>query len=672
MLARIGLAIVLIVAQGLCVATERVQREEITNQVRMAYFKRDYAAIEALLEQAKQQPVTVGGTYKSALVISYLDQFLPPPVNQPYSEQFWTVTQSRIDEWGRAFPKSSMAAYAASQLPLWRAFNVRRHRPTDTMTAADWEAFDASAQKAADFLRDAQGRVEQDGVWQVAMLKVARYQRMETAAYQRLVQDAAARFPDYRPLYAAAVPRLRPQGGGSTEALDWLAQLALNNAKSQSGVAAYAAVYIEASRFSEPAGLFESTLLDWKRMKAGMEDTAKQYPDTYNLSMYASFACTARDQETLKTLLDRLGTHIDRTIWADGERLGVCIGFSIAPTSGTASEHLYTWQYFQALIRNDDWKRIEDIYQQLLKSGTRGTTGLSLAHAFADFTAPRCVPVREERDTQQTAQANSDACRQRFDARLAAWQAAYPKSALPAIGKSESALVAAEALPATQLKARDEALDRAQAALDAVEVENRHVGWYLQAMRVATRQGWGQSRFMKLLKDGTARYPTHQELYRRGVLHFLPANGGTPAELDAVARLPMSLNDPATGLMLYANTYEEVIFGGGGYWSSAYGRTLVAWPEMRAGLIEFNRRYPGPWNHNRLAHHACVAGDNETLRELLARSDNFERDFRDYGWDTQELARCRARVQQRNINEQPATGKTSAVNPYLVKAERTS
>lgn len=657
---RICLGIVLGLLQGLCWADDKADQQRLNLEVGRAVASRNFAQVETLFAQAKGQPPTATGRVRSDMVVEALDLVSHAPDR---SEQMWQHIEAQGEAWRQAFPASSLGAYMRSQTQLNRAMAVRGFGPAGAVQTATWASFDAFVQKATDSLRQAEGTVVQDEVWHTALLKAARHQRLETAAVRRLVEAAVARYPDYAPIYRVAAMRLGTAGGGSAEDLEWLANLALRKSSVSGSWLPYTWVYADLPWGALGGSLLDATAMDWKKLRAGFDEMVARYPAPSHLNNYAWFACRARDQATLAALITRLGDQLGGERWGAVEQTA-CVRFARAPRKGPGSEVVATPEQFRSMLRDNDFDGIEQKYAEIVAANARTEAGVPYAEQFMEYPAGRCAvtdrAVREaalgtplERETQAVRDARTAACRQRFEDKMLAWQKRFPDSSLAAVGLSDTYLRANDVKPSPPLAVMDAALERGQAVLQSVPAAKRDVYWYQQHLWVGSLQGWNPARYKQVLQEAVTRFPDRPSLYRRAVTHFLPANGGSLADVDAVARGGLARNeDIPTGLLMYANAYDELAFGSGNFHDLAYQRTLVKWPEMLAGLHEMRRRYPGIWTDNRTANHACLAGDMDTLRAMLSRTRTTQ--FPDHGWATGWRERCVRRLEQQDKQEIPS------------------
>lgn len=86
----------------------------------------------------------------------------------------------------------------------------------------------------------------------------------------------------------------------------------------------YARIYWAAAQDQFHENLFAQSSASWDRMRAGFDDVIARYPDQWNLQNYASFACEANDEETLKKLFERIREPSLDEAWRSHERYLAC------------------------------------------------------------------------------------------------------------------------------------------------------------------------------------------------------------------------------------------------------------------------------------------------------------------------------------------------------------
>jgi len=334
MLRNICLAVVMASVHLLSGASETVERQAVVTDVVSAFQREDFAHIERrYAEMNKNTERLPSGVLKSARLLYALMEATRLPRDlrhgpdiQERQEAHWIAMEEKTARWQQAYPASSIAAFARSEAFIGHAFFFRGERLAREVDPSKWKSFHAYIGRANETL--AQGKLRRDPAWYCAMLKVAQFSGMDTEQFVRLVGEASDKYPYFYDIYFFAANRLQPKWGGSPEAFEWLASLAVNKTRKVEGMSLYARLYWSIGQGDFSDDLFTATLADWKKMRAGFDDIVKRYPSEWNLNNYAWFACLARDQATLKRVFERIGSDIDRSLWQAPERLNRCRNFA--------------------------------------------------------------------------------------------------------------------------------------------------------------------------------------------------------------------------------------------------------------------------------------------------------------------------------------------------------
>lgn len=314
-------------------ADEASEREAIQAEVKIAFWKGEYASIENRYSELSSSGERLpSGTFKAEWVLVSLQLAVAgaslsstaTAEARARQETQYKAMLEKIEHWQKRYPTSSLAAHTRANCHVYYAFFFRGTRLAREVEPADWKRFDDQINLAFDALESGSNPLPRDVAWYSAMLRLLTFKSNNLQDFAQFVDDASDQHPASLQIYFSAVQRLLPKWGGSVEALDWLANLALSKTRDKEGMALYTRVYRVVSATDFENDLFVNTRADWKKMKLGFEDMVKQYPTAFNLNHFASFACMARDQATLKQLFDKLGSEIDPDIWNVPQRLNRC------------------------------------------------------------------------------------------------------------------------------------------------------------------------------------------------------------------------------------------------------------------------------------------------------------------------------------------------------------
>lgn len=315
----------LLLAHGLILADEAGDRAAIRAEIRAAFDRGDFALIETRFAELHGQDQRMpSGITKASQVLYALEAAVGSPVSPGRPEAQWKLAEDKAAQWQRAYPSSSLAVFAATHAHIGHGFFHRGNRMAVDVLPEKWPLFHAELKKASDALLAPDTKVPRDAVWYTAMLQLAQYQSVDLQAYARFVDEATTKWPNFYELYFVAAGRMQPRWGGSTEAFEWLANMAAEKTRATDGMALYARVYWGIAQSEGMHNLFDATRVDWKKMKAGFDDIVKRYPESWNYNHYAWFACLARDAAATKSAFDKVGGELNAELWQNRQWLNRC------------------------------------------------------------------------------------------------------------------------------------------------------------------------------------------------------------------------------------------------------------------------------------------------------------------------------------------------------------
>ena len=116
-------------------------------------------------------------------------------------------------------------------------------------------------------------------------------------------------------LYRSMLNGALPKWGGSPAQVNRVVGEVARLTRVLHGDIFYARMYAWAADWDFQHRLFADSAVSWPRMKAGFQQQLQRYPAPVNVNSYTYFACLARDRETLRELLERIGARPDLGAW---------------------------------------------------------------------------------------------------------------------------------------------------------------------------------------------------------------------------------------------------------------------------------------------------------------------------------------------------------------------
>ncbi|QLI81605.1 DUF4034 domain-containing protein [Chitinibacter fontanus] len=296
------------------VQTESETRALVENELRYLISKKDFAGLEKfytpLLSPKERTP---SGIWKLSVVAGGIDSLLyysPDP-------GYWQNQADFVTEWRKAYPKSTAAMLYASTMYNTQAWQLRGNGMANTVTEAKWPAIKQLANRARKELEAAGEQGKRDPTWYSQFIAVSRLANDGGEQMRnQMISEGIARHPGYYPIYFETIFSLTPKWGGSYEAIDEFIQAAVKNPKNKDGLSLYARTYWYLDQAQTHGELFKLSKAEWKIMKPAFADLVKRYPDSWNMSAFAYFACLAQDYPQAGLLLKQLGSQLQLGSWS--------------------------------------------------------------------------------------------------------------------------------------------------------------------------------------------------------------------------------------------------------------------------------------------------------------------------------------------------------------------
>jgi hypothetical protein len=158
-------------------------------------------------------------------------------------------------------------------------------------------------------------------------------------------------------------------------------------------------------------------------------------------------------------------------------------------------------------------------------------------------------------------------------------------------------------------------------------------------LQLALSLSWDEDRFDQIFREAVEFDPDYHEFFMDKANRLLPRWGGAPGAWLRFAEESMKNAPAGKGKLLYAWIVSNIQYTGE---LQKFKESGVSWQTLKAGYRDLLSTYPGSsWTANRFAMFACLADDQETVRELLGNPDFvYNRD----AWPGVEIDPCRVKA----------------------------
>lgn len=155
-------------------------------------------------------------------------------------------------------------------------------------------------------------------------------------------------------------------------------------------------------------------------------------------------------------------------------------------------------------------------------------------------------------------------------------------------------------------------LQQARVLLQALKKEAENdPHWYAEMLAIGLAQSWPRSEMDEVFDAGVKKFPAYFPMYFYKAASLSPRWGGNQEDLARFVEEAVQATRGALGETLYARLYWSE------WKADMFEKRHVDWLRMKAGFARMAKDHPDPWNLNNFAFFACLAGDVDTLAEIL-------------------------------------------------------
>lgn len=173
------------------------------------------------------------------------------------------------------------------------------------------------------YLKDHHKAASADPGWYYISLQSYAYRCNEWNDAWSLLEEGTERFPNYYGLYFRAYEVGVMCGVDPIQLMDNVVDLAVNRTSGKHGDTMYARLkWLQTDFYGKE--LMRSQVVDWGRMRQGIKDVLREYPDAWNTNHFAYFACVAEDYEFAATLMPDAMKLPVNSVWQDEVTLKMC------------------------------------------------------------------------------------------------------------------------------------------------------------------------------------------------------------------------------------------------------------------------------------------------------------------------------------------------------------
>lgn len=313
-------------------ADESAERAKVVEATKAAFNSENLKLLEDLSKQYSEKYKKTGsGTQTISLFDDGITQAILPPGST--TEEHVKKAVALTAQWAKKNPTTPLAHILHARALLGYATFFRGTGYANTVSPSGWVGFEKYSRLAAKYLEDHKDVASKDTGWHVTMINVSRGLSYSREQVNLIASDGLAKNPDDFRLYRLQLESLLPKWGGSAEQVDqFINNVAKNSAKSN-GMELYARLYSAAEQNQFQGRLFEDSMIEWKKMKQGLEDWGRKYPTTWNKNIFGYLACLAGDKDMTRKNIDGISKNPILLIWGTNgaETYNQCKNWALQP-----------------------------------------------------------------------------------------------------------------------------------------------------------------------------------------------------------------------------------------------------------------------------------------------------------------------------------------------------
>ena len=347
-----------VTCDALAVATpEPLEDSAVKETARALLLKGDLRGFDALATAfRKSRERTPSGSWKLGLAYLSVTQDLFAP-----ADPRWEKLQQAAGDWLAENPDSPSAV--ALDARLLRAHAWAWHDAGE-MPGDNNPQYRQLLEQARRILDGHSDVKSQDPEWDALRIAIAREQGADTDRILRMAWEALEREPYYYPLHEAVTNKLMPRWGGSRQAVEQYAQMAVEHSASQEGTQAYARIYyyiVRSNTDGDPGVEMSEMGVRWVQMRPSLAEVTRAYPTDFNRDVERAISCFAGRPAEMRALGRADPVNFSPVAWWDtARRRQSCneVAFEGKSDRGSLPHRIRAYVAFLRAFGDDFWQRV--------------------------------------------------------------------------------------------------------------------------------------------------------------------------------------------------------------------------------------------------------------------------------------------------------------------------
>jgi hypothetical protein len=296
------------------IAGELEEREAIKKQTAFLLSSQNFKYLEKLAQEYRvNKSRTPSGVWKlTSFYYGIHDYSANIDIKD---ENYWNAIKSRTEGWIKEYSNSPTPYISHGIVMKQYAWKFRGRGFANTVPEEAWKPFREHLNNAKVFLEKHKAKASTDPHWYEVMADIANGLGMNSTEFQKIIEEGLKKEPLYYQLYFVAAHYFAPKWHGSAEDIENFANSSVAITKDQIGLEMYTRIYWFMYQAQYGERLFLDSNVVWEKMKKGIDDILKRYPDQWNINNFALFACLAKDKQKAKELFNMIKEPAMLQVW---------------------------------------------------------------------------------------------------------------------------------------------------------------------------------------------------------------------------------------------------------------------------------------------------------------------------------------------------------------------